>query len=233
MLRIAICDDSTADLEIARLMTNDLLYSLNLEYEIEEYTNGKELLESPISFDLILLDIEMDQIDGISLAKELRLYNSDSIIIFITNSTNYLQVGYTVSAARYLVKPLNKQEFDFELTCVLNSHIMDNKFILDKRISQYKLYLKDIIYIEFYNRKTIIHKIDEQISTYITIKEWCALLDNYYFSQTHKAYIVNLKHIKQITTDTIMLSNNSTLPISRKFKETFRRKYYAFIGERF
>lgn len=232
MLRIAICDDSPTDLEIVKEMTTDLLYSLNLEYEIEEYTNGKELLESPISFDLILLDIEMDQINGITIARELRKYNNDSIIVFITNSTNYLQAGYTVRADRYLVKPLDNQEFDYELTCVLNNQILDNKFILDKRIGEYKLYLRDIIYIEFYNRKTVIHKINEQISTYITLKEWNLLLDNYYFSQTHKAYIVNLKHIKQITTSTIILSNNGTLPISRKYKDTFKRKYFTFVGER-
>lgn len=232
MLRIAICDDLSTDLEIVKKMTSSLLSSLNLEYEIEEYNNGKDLLNSPISFDLILLDIEMDQINGIAIARELRKYNNETIIIFITNSTNYLQVGYTVRANRYLVKPLDKQEFDYELTSVLNNQIMDNKFIIDKRISPFKLYLRDIIYIEFYDRKTIIHKINEQISTYITLKEWNILLENYYFSQTHKAYIVNLKHIKQITTDTIILLNNETLPISRKYKDTFRQKYFTFIGER-
>lgn len=233
MLRIAICDDSIEDLEIVKKMTKNLLNSLSLEYEIEVYDNGKELLKSLISFDLLLLDIEMDQMNGIDIARELRKYNDDSKIIFITNSTNYLQVGYTVKADRYLVKPLDKQEFYYELTSVLNNQIMDNKFILDKRINQYKLYLKDIIYIEFYDRKTIIHKKDEHISTYITLKEWNTLLDKYHFSQTHKAFIVNLKYIKKITTDTIILSNNSTLPISRKFKDVFRKKYYTFIGERF
>ncbi|MEG1313567.1 MAG: response regulator, partial [Bacilli bacterium] len=101
MLRVAICDDLLTDLENASKMVDNLLYSLNIEYEIEKYSNGRALLNSKISFDLILLDIEMDEINGIDVAREIRKYNNDSKIIFITNSTNYLQIGYTVRADRY------------------------------------------------------------------------------------------------------------------------------------
>lgn len=232
MLRIAICDDSSLDLKSIKEMTLNLLYSLNLEHEILEYNNGKDLLDSPISFDLILLDIEMDNMDGITVARELRKYNNESKIIFITNSVNYLQVGYTVKAERYLVKPLDKQEFDYELTSVLKNQIIDNKFILDKRIGPYKLYLRDIIYIEFYDRKTITHKENEKISTYITLKEWRIWLDNHNFSQSHKAFLVNLKYIENICNDSVILTTNIELPLSRKFKDEFKRNYYIFIGER-
>lgn len=231
MLRIAICDDSLEDLNTIKKMAENLFYSLKLEFEIEEFENGNELLDSKISFDLILLDIEMDEINGIDTAREIRKHSKDTKIIFITNSTKYLQIGYTVRADRYLVKPLNKQEFNYELSNVLNSRILDSKYILDKRIGLNKIYLRDIIYIEFYDRKTIIHTVNQKISTYITLKEWSTLLDKYYFIQSHKAFIVNVKYVKHMYADRLVLENDFELPLSRKFKDLFKQKYYTFIGD--
>lgn len=173
MLRMAICDDSPSDLNRINDMLMHFLESHNIEHEVELFPNGHALLESPISYDLILLDIEMEGKNGIEIAQELRTFNTDSKIVFITNSTSidHLQQGYKVKADRYLVKPINQQEFNFEINSVIKDQLVDNKFILDNRISPYKLYLKDIIYIEFYNRKTIIHMNGQKISTYIALKE--------------------------------------------------------------
>lgn len=234
MLRIAICDDFIPDLNLINDMLAIFLNSQSIEHEIELFDNGNSLLDSPISYDLILLDIEMIGKNGIEIAQEIRTYNTDSKIIFITNSTSidYLQQGYKVKADRYLVKPINQQEFNYEISTVIRDQLTDNKFILDKRISEHKLYLKDIIYIEYYNRKTIIHTKKSKIFTYITLKEWVSLLNRYYFSQTHKAYIVNLSFITQLNADSIALLNNVVLPIGRKYKDKFKSDYYMFIGEK-
>lgn len=234
MLRIAICDDSLSDLTSINDILVNFLYSHNIEYEIELFDNGNSLLNSIISFDLILLDIEMNGKNGIEVAQEIRTFNSDSKIIFITNSTsiNYLRDGYKVKADRYFVKPINQQEFNFEVSAVIKEQLIDNKFILDKRIGTHKLYLKSIIYIEFYNRKTIIHTKNSEIHTYITIKEWISLLNNYHFSQIHKGYIINLSFIDRIDTESLVILNDIILPIGRKYKDKFKSDYYMFIGEK-
>ena len=234
MLRMAICDDSPSDLNRINDMLMHFLESHNIEHEVELFPNGHALLESPISYDLILLDIEMEGKNGIEIAQELRTFNTDSKIVFITNSTSidHLQQGYKVKADRYLVKPINQQEFNFEINSVIKDQLVDNKFILDKRISPYKLYLKDIIYIEFYNRKTIIHMNDQKISTYIALKEWISLLEDYHFSQCHKGYIVNLSFIQHMNTETLTLLNNEHLPLGRKYKDKLKLDYYTFIGEK-
>ena len=88
MLRIAICDDSLSDLTSINDILVNFLHSHSIEYEIELFDNGNSLLNSLISFDLILLDIEMNEKNGIEVAQEIRTYNSDSKIIFINNSTS-------------------------------------------------------------------------------------------------------------------------------------------------
>lgn len=232
MLRIAICDDDNNDLQITKTMTLNLLESLSIDLILEEFKYGSELLKSIISFDLILLDIKMENMNGIDIAKQLRNRNDRAKIIFISNSTDYLQLGYSVHAERYLLKPLDKYEFNYELTSILMDKLIDNKYILDKRIGFTKLYLKDILYIEFHDRKTIVHKNSKEVlSTMISIKEWMYLLNKYKFSQNHKAYIVNLKGIKQIKNSSIILKNNEELPLSRTYKEKLKFSYFNLIEE--
>lgn len=232
MIRIAICDDEEKEIRRIYELTYTLMEKRNIEYEIDTYTNGIELLSASLSYDIILLDIEMDEINGMEVAHKLRMYNKETKIIFITNSTSYLREGYRVHAERYFVKPLNKIEFNYEMSEVLDDLIVDNKFILDKRICEYKIYLNDIVYIEFYNRKTIIHKTNEDIDTSLSLKEWMDMLADYHFSQCHKAYIVNLKYISELKSDKILLRNNNELPVGRKYKNDLKESYFSYIGER-
>lgn len=232
MLRIAVCDDCVEDLTRICDMTKSLLNSLSIQYEMEKYTNGNDLLNCKISFDLILLDIEMENKSGIEVAREIRTFDQDTKIVFITNSEDYLRVGYTVSANRYFIKPIDEKEFNFEITCLLKQSLLDNKFIMDHRISPYKLYFKDIVYIEFYNRKTLVHTKKDSLSTVLTLKEWMELLENMNFSRVHKAYIVNLNYVNGFKGDFVGLSNAIELPLGRKFKEDFKKDYYNMIGER-
>ena len=97
MLRIAICDDEIKDIKIIKELTVNLLDALQLTYEIEEFLDGSLLLDSVISFDIILLDIEMEKMNGIEVARKLRVYNRDSKIIFITNSPKYMRTGLAFS----------------------------------------------------------------------------------------------------------------------------------------
>lgn len=230
MLRIAICDDDENDLEIINDYIINLLHSLSMEFNIHKFKNGFKLLETAISFDLLLLDIEMDEINGIDVARNIREFNRDIKIVFISNSQSYLRVGYSVKADGYIIKPINKIEFNYELTNILKENIIDNKFILDKRIGPYKIFLNDIIYIEFYNRKTFIHMTENKIATNLTLKEWNTLLEDYQFAQCHKAYIINLRYIDTIKVDSVILTSGDEITLGRKFKPEFRCKYLSSIG---
>ena len=233
MLRVAICDDEKKDIDIVKEYTVHLLDSLNIAYEIETFCDGFQLLDSIMSFDLMLLDIEMNQVNGIEIARKIRTYNRDTKIIFITNSREYLRIGYTVKADGYFFKPLDKIEFNYEVSNILKEDMMDHKFLLDKRISPYKLYINNILYIEYFNRKTIVHLHDSHISTSLTLKEWHALLGDYYFSQCHKAFIINLRQISKLKSDAVVLANEEEIVLSRKYKIEFKSDYFNSIGEEF
>lgn len=229
-MRIAICDDNKNEINQIFEVVSQIVNKLEISAKINLFHSGKDILKEKMSYDLLLLDIELNDMNGISLAKKIRKYNRNCIIIFISNYNNYLQEGYKVHAERYFIKPLDSLEFEIELKEILKEYIIDTKFIFDLRIANYKILIKDILYIEYYQRKTIIHTLSNDYSTTITIKEWLTILDGCYFSQCHKAFIINLKHIKDISKNNILLENNDELVLTRKFKKTFIDNYHQYLG---
>lgn len=209
-----------------------MLQSKKIEFDIQEFQDGKQLLSAPNNFDLILLDIEIDDINGIEIARNIRTFNRDVAIIFISKSQNYLRVGYTVKADGYFIKPINQREFNYELSNVLKATMSNHKYLLDQRICPYKLYVKDILYIEYQGRKTIVHMEDKQLSTHLTLKEWNALLMDAQLVQCHKGYIVNLRCIKELKSDHVLLVNGEELNLGRKYKQVCKDNYYSYLGER-
>lgn len=112
-IRIAVCDDERkACIEISS-MAKKILQEENIPYSISVYENASGLLkdiQNGVSFQIFLLDVLMDEMDGIELAAELRKQKNKAAIIFISITREMALKGYEVSAARYLEKPLNEEK---------------------------------------------------------------------------------------------------------------------------
>lgn len=231
-MRIAICDDNKLELSQIYDVVKNTINKLNIPSKIDLFHNGLDILQSKISYDVLLLDIEMQNINGISLAQEIRKYNKRCIIIFISNYSVYLQDGYKVHAERYFMKPLNSLEFETEFKEIFKDYIIDSKSIFDTRIANHKIFLRDIIYIEFFHRKTVVHTTTASYSTTLTLKEWLNLLENCYFSQCHKGFIVNLKHVDTVFKNNVLLSNSEELLLTRTYKDSFIDDYHQYLSTR-
>lgn len=107
MLNIAICDD---DLNIVNKIKNLLEAYGKVKFTINIYNSGEELLKIQMKFDVIFLDIDMSGIDGIETAREIRNYDKNVKIIYVTNFTDYTNLAFSVHAFGYLNKPVNKEE---------------------------------------------------------------------------------------------------------------------------
>lgn len=153
MIRIAICEDEK---EMRDLIENHLHNILkNREYKIEKYSSGEELLQSNIKdIDILLLDIQMDQINGMDTARKIREVDNKMEIIFLTSLIDYVQEGYEVRAYRYLLKPIELDELrKHVLTCINEIEKNKNHYILIKNKSNtYKIYSSEIKYIEVQKR---------------------------------------------------------------------------------
>ena len=113
MIKVAICDDEQINLNILTDLLTEYGKSKSVSFMVHKYVNGLNLLkqlESNQRYDIILLDIEMESIDGITLAEKIREYDMKAPIVYITNYQDYWKKAYKVHAFQFMVKPIKKDE---------------------------------------------------------------------------------------------------------------------------
>lgn len=227
-LRIAVCDDESIDLA----KTVDLLKSYNSEqqFQVASFMNAGELLSSAknYSFDIVLMDIEMEPLNGFDAAKYLIAMDSPPVVIFTTKSNAYTLKGYGI-AIRYLQKPLVAQDL-YEALDVAIAEASAHRLTIQVENTIHAIPLRDIHYIETFGHYAVIHTGKESFRLRSTLKEIMAKLPRGYFVPTHKSYIVNLEHIRNATATEIHLDNGAAIPIGRTKAQEFSQALYRFLG---
>lgn len=154
-MRIAICDDEVAMVQILEEKIKKLLP----DAVIDKYLSGDELIASGSKPDILFLDIQMPGMDGMETAKMLRQDNEDMILIFVTAAEEYV-----FQAFHYLVKPFSDEKLKEVVTKAVHNIKRSSRLEKDEKYimvqtagSHIKIFLRDIVYAEVYNRKVIIH----------------------------------------------------------------------------
>lgn len=198
-MRIAICDDEVSMVQILEEKIKKLLP----DAVIDKYLSGDELIASGSKPDILFLDIQMPGMDGMETAKMLRQDNEDMILIFVTAAEEYVFQAFDVGAFHYLVKPF----FDEKLKEVVTKAVhnikrssrleKDEKYIMVQTAgSHIKIFLRDIVYAEVYNRKVIIHTRSTDIEYYGKLQELSDMAGTDFF-RTHRAYLVHFKYVEK------------------------------------
>lgn len=219
---IAICDDEY----IHRKVLGDYLGKVfsGESYEVVEFNSGEELLENyPQKLDILLLDIQMTGINGIETAKKIRLFDTNVEIIFTTAILDFMQEGYEVRAFRYLLKPINYNEFSKHLIKCKNN-IFNNKqnYITIKEIIEGRtviIPINSILYIETESRCTMVYTDLEVYRTRESIKKFENELKEYSFYRCHRAYLINLNKVSSIDKNSVLIKNNEILVSRYKMKD--------------
>lgn len=235
MIRIALCDDDATFLcnlhqEIERW------YKLNATDEviaITEFISSSYLSQSlheGRSFDLFLLDIEMPNIDGLSLGNQVRELMPTAIIIFLTSHTRFAPEGYKSRALRYVYKLNWKEQLPEALSAARAEFLrMENESLAVFHYNDaLRIPFKEILYVRHVLRHTqIATENDQIIKDGRGLKEIHGLLDDPRFIFIERSTFINVDHLRQIKGNEVILRNGLHLPISRqmlaKVKETVNR----------
>lgn len=217
-LKIAICDDEASQREHLLGMVEAWAGRNRHLTEVKQYTQAKDFFfdyTEEKDFDILLLDIEMPGMNGIELAKKVRLENTAVQIVFITGYYEYFSDGFDVSALHYLLKPVNKDKLCPVLDRAANNLAYRQKSVLvaDGEASV-KVPLSDIIYVESENVYIILHTLHEKYRTRMALGKFAEQLDETFF-KVHRSYVVNLKYIQKITRAQITMANGDRIPVSR------------------
>ena len=231
MKHIAVVeDDSSASQQIQNYLS---LYQKENEQEfsVTVFADGLSILEDyhPI-WDIILMDIEMPLMDGMTAAKRIRELDQSVIIIFITNMAKYAIKGYEVGALDFVLKPVSYFAFSLKITKALTSLAQKASVLLTFKNGMMRLPAEDITYIEILRRQMIVHTETEVYPVVGTLTEMEAKLGDAGFARCNKGYLVNLRHVKRITADSVQVGNDELL-ISRRRREDFLTAITDYYGE--
>ena len=230
MVRIAICDDSAKDVSSLKLLCESCSTSEILE--ISTFGSPAELLSAHYSnkYDILLLDIEMPEMNGIDLGKELRKTDTKSIIIFITAYPQYAIESYECAAFWYILKPCTKDK----LNSVLNSAIekltsYNRSHTIKIRYKTLSLPLTNIHSIEFCKRHTVYHTSTGIYTTTERFADVYNALVKHGFYRVHQGYIVNFSKVKDFDNYTVILKNNEKVLISARKKREVLLAYARYV----
>ena len=207
-MKIAIVEDEAA-------LANELKQQLQrlAEYEIIQYESGEQFLFDCAfsSFDLVFMDIQMKQMNGLETAKALRQSDPHVAIVFLTNDPGFVFEGYEVDAIRYWLKPIDPRKLQQLLTTLT----IDQPYLLWNQNGELlKLYEADIYYLESDGHYVLCHHKQGVYRRKSSFKEECERLSAA-FLFCHRSYFVNLDHLYALRKDGLELDTHILLPVSR------------------
>lgn len=232
-MRILICDDEVKYLKDLKIHIEEYMNNRFIKYTIDSTTDPSGVLNSECVYDLVFLDIQMNEIDGISLAKELKLRNGKVVIFFITSYNQYQDDAMDVRAFRFFEKPFNPKRLYSGLEKAMeyiDESYVDFYLYSDK--SQCRVLVDDVAYIELRNRKTIINTIHDQYITGNKFDEFCKSLPGSFFYQVHKSFFVNLHYVDRYNYTELILNNGERIPIASRKQADFHKFWFQYLRRR-
>ncbi|MGL5378584.1 LytR/AlgR family response regulator transcription factor [Clostridium sp.] len=224
MIKIAICEDEKIHQELLTENLKKLFRELSIDYEVYIFDSGEQLLENyPENIDIFLLDIQMDKLSGMDIARKIRTIDKNTVeIVFTTSLIEYIQEGYEVRAYRYLLKPIEFEDIKKHITaCIEEIHMKKDKYlVISNKHDNYKIRIDTILYIEVQNKDITIHTIDNNYEAKMSMNKIEKELKEYSFFRCHKSFLININFVENVKQYTAILENGQEVPVSRyKFKE--------------
>ena len=225
--RIAICDDEQNQIEYITSIVASWSAHEGHGCEIRTFASAEAFLfeyEEDKAYDILLLDVEMKNMNGIELAKRIRKDNNRAEIIFITSHFEFVGEGYEVDALHYLIKPISAEKLTQVLTKAAEKlSVEPPSVVISCEGETVKLYESDILYVESFLHYIVIHTKDNEYK----IKENMSVFENRvsdYFYRIHRSYLVSLKYITRISRTSVSIGNTE-LPLSRGKYDDINRAF--------
>ena len=230
-MRIAVCDDEIMWMEETKKRLEQIYVSLDLL--VETFSNGKMLLEQAksVSFDLVILDIEMPEIDGLQVARSLRSMGLATEIVFLTSHVEYALEGYEVQALRYLTKPVDAEKLAEIIQYLLEKEKKQKRIVIQSEGETVSLLLSDIYYLEVQNHDVLFVTEKASWKTRGRMGEYEKAYESYGFVRIHRGYLVNLAYVTRLREREVHLSDGSILPVSRTKEKAVKEALQTYVAE--
>lgn len=231
-LQIAICDDDETDLQEIAGLTREILQEERTDCEISVYADGNTLLsaiQNGRQFHILLLDVMMEQPDGMQLAAALRKQKNDVSIIFISINREMAMQGYVVAASRYLSKPVDCNLLREALLFCRDERQGQKEILISTAKGQGRIALSDICYVETWNRGVRLILSDGTLESSMRMAELADILPSPPFVLCHRTILVNLSWVRYIRYCELELKSGDVLPISKYRFSNVRKELLHYL----
>lgn len=231
-MRIAICDDEKFYRDKIKGCLEEYI-TLYPEISIGEFSCGEDLIDAYDNgeeFDFLFLDIEMKEINGVETAQKIKTRDNNIITFFITSYVSFISDTFRVGAFQFLIKPIDKDEFRKDFNRAIEQYKVNNhKYIVKYKDLTIALEIKDIIYIEAYNRHLFIFDGINRYECIGKLKDEEKKLSFYGFIRCHQGFLVNMSYIKIIGKTSILLKDGEEIPVSKRLRPTIMEEFNRYI----
>ncbi len=232
-MNILICDDETKYIELLKVYVSKYMDQHQLPYEITTVTSPLKICDNLSHYDLAFLDIQMEDMDGITFAKKLKTVNEKIAIFFVTNYDEFLDDAMDLHAFRFFSKPFDAERLyaslDKAMEYIDGCHV---DVFLCGQSGQQQILVDDILYITRLNRKTLVVTSDGPREVSNSYDSLCQSMPDTFFYPVHKSFLINLHYIKRYSYSEVYLTGNIRIPVASRKQAEFRKFWFAYLRRR-
>lgn len=228
MFKIAVCDDETLELDLISTVVERWSAQTNNKVNIETFPSAESFLfhyEECKDYDILLLDVEMGEMSGIELAKQIRKDNKHVEMVFITSHFEFAGEGYEVDALHYLVKPV-KEEKLLDVLDKAAKKLSEEpaSLVISCDGEVVRLFADDILYVESFLHYISIHTAKQEYKIKKNLSDFEKEVSENFF-RIHRSFLVNLKSVVRISRTSVLLKGAVELPLARGKYDAVNQAY--------
>ena len=232
-MKLAIIEDEQVHSDLLNQYIEMWSKDRDIPVMITSFPSAESFLftwEEERDFDVLFVDIQMKEMNGMEMARRVREQDPDIAIIFTTGITDYMEEGYEVEAMHYLVKPVNREKLCQCMDRVLRKGSQEQFLLVKSKEETLKLSVKSILYVEAMGHGCVIEFCPQsgrtfQVETTEGISELARKLGEPDFVRCHRSYLCRIDKIYHISRAWIEMDNGSRIPVSRRV--------YAYVNQMF
>ncbi|MCR4842266.1 MAG: LytTR family DNA-binding domain-containing protein [Eubacterium sp.] len=228
MFEISLIDDVKVDRKVLSRHLQDYFDGRGIDAEISEYTSSEEFLSSGNTrVDIVFLDIYMDEMNGVELARKIRSKSRDVSIVFVSGSNEFASEAFEVGADSYLKKPVVPDSLYNVMDNILAKKKADIsiEIIVDRRAT--RIYMSEITYAETSGRHLIIHTANGEYESTITLKDFMGMVPEGAMVRISRFELVSLDAVDSLNMDVLVTKAGDRLTVSKKYLDEVKEAMHS------
>ena len=232
MLLIAVVDDDPRDAEALRTYVEEYCRKHDHAAIIHVFHDGLELIRDTENHDIVFLDIQMKKLDGLETARFIRKISKENVLVFVTNMAQFAIKGYEVDALDFILKPVSMASIEYVMDKAMKRLDEGGRslFSLKAAGGTVSLSANDIVYVEVFDHNLVYHTTRGEYTVRGRLSDVSEKLSPDRFVMCNRSFIVNLRHVSNVTADYLLIGD-TRIPVSKSHRKELMKRFSNYLGD--